>query len=417
MTPEKILNKTAGAVWLLLLFFLVACSPALAGFSDMFAVSDDIGAMKLPRFGMSRILVLNASGSRGGESAPLYGGFFSNDLDSDTFRSYWYINSVARYDTRVYEIDADTQLNRPGECEPGGDCREWREFVEAALLELSGSGMLDLRRFDVNGLGNMPDGWLDGVIVVTGGVEGVIPVVADEQAAAVAGDLRLGAFLVAGAGAGREEILRGFAVLLGFKELEGTDGRGGIALSLMGKSAGRMPMLDAYSRLRAGWANPVVVDDRPSEIFLVPARTSGEVYVIGGDKEYFLLENRGAAMGMDEDLGPAGVAIYRVFDTALKKWALEGKPGDGFDVWSPPVMNFWPDGSYPVQAGKYFRPEKGLFRDGDSLVPDYGFQNPLSDDDHPLNSNYLDGEPSDIAIWEIDTRTHYPLISVNIGKD
>ena len=85
--------------------------------------------------------------------------------------------------------------------------------------------------------------------------------------------------------------------------------------------------LDAWSKYRMGWMDPVVIDEAVDAMTLTlpPAEFSPVSYKMiapnSDGKEYFLFENR-QAMGFDQGLlrfGPHGLAIYHVDDTVLTR--------------------------------------------------------------------------------------------------
>lgn len=423
MIPFGASKLKAGAAALLLLFLMSAGAPAEAAFRDHFAEPDDIGAAKVPRLGGSRIIILIISNNPATLERSASRSFFKNELDSDTFRNYWNVNSLYAYDPQVIVVNWGPEPASfppaPPDANDPASAGEWLKFIRdnlAALAENRESGGFEPMAFDINGPDRMPDGVLDGVIALVDGVEGVFPIPADASGEIKIGNVQPGPLLIAGHGASDYEILLGFAGLLGFADMgAGRDSRGGVCLSLIGNLEEGIPLLDGYSRLRAGWANPFRIEGPAREIFLLPARTSGEVYVVGGESEYFLLENRSAGGGCDSSIDEPGIAIYHIDERKPPDAAKSGPAAA--DVWHPAVMNEWPDGSFPIQKGGKYSPNDALFRDGGGIAPDYKAQNPIGEKFHPLNSNWYSGEPSDIVIKNIDTRTHYPIISATIGTE
>jgi len=401
----------AGTVLLLLLLFSTVSGPAFCAAQDMFSPPDNVGASKIPRFGNVRIPVLilsdNDSAARSAAQRPLFG----NDLSANTFRNYWSENSLSVYDARIAPLVASLD----GKLFPAGgaaDKDKWFMLIADKLRALADQGVYEPAAYDISGQTNTPDGRADGMIVLVDGLRGSFNIFPDEGGETTLGNVKPGPTLIAGIDASDYDILRGFAGLMGFADMgAGPDSKGGVCLSLSGIRADEngIPLLDGYSRLRAGWAREIKIDGPVRKLFLLPSRTSGDVYTIGGDSEYYVIENRAPGGLYDPLIKSAGLAIYRINENA----GPAAKP----DAWQPPVMNVWPDGSFPLQIGEPFNPDHALFRHGDYIESDYSFQNPLSEKFHQLNSNWLSGEPSDISISEIDTKTHFPIISAMIGFD
>ena len=83
--------------------------------------------------------------------------------------------------------------------------------------------------------------------------------------------------------------------------------------------------LDAWSKYRLGFLNPVLVTSAMNNVSLPPVETNAAAYKMvvpnSGGKEYFLFENR-QQIGFDEGLirfGTHGLAIYHVDDTVFTR--------------------------------------------------------------------------------------------------
>jgi hypothetical protein len=403
-------KSKAGVALFLLLFSLSFLNPAFAAAPDMFSPPDNVGASKIPRFGNARIPVLILSGNKAVAESSARRPFFSNDLAANTFRNYWSVNSVSVYDPHIVPLISNIgKISIP---ESGAaDKKKWISLIAQTLAGLAEQGVFEPAAYDINGQTNMPDGRMDGIIVLVEGLHEVFRISPDDKDDTAVGGVRLGPALIAGVSTSDYELLRGFAGLIGFADMSPLpDSRGGICLSLTGRPTNSpeagFPLLDGYSRLRAGWARPVKFVGLPRKVFILPARTSGEVYTIGGDSEFFVIENRSAGGGYDSQIEKPGLAIYHIDESKT-----------GADVWQPAIMNVGPDGAFHLQLGDLVKPDRLLFRDGDSLDSDYSFQNPLSEKLHQLNSNWYSGEPSDITVKDIDSKTHLPIISATIGFD
>ncbi|GEM_PF-1962353 len=411
---EKIITGAAALLFLLSAFF--APGAARADFSDFFLVGDDIGSEKAPRFGSSRILVVFAMSDPSSAPTRLLE-LFNLDAPGPTLRDYFRAASISQYDPKPEIVFvAAPQGGAPSGFPSFNEASPWRGFAMDIIERLAASGSFIPSEFDINGAEGLPDGYLDGLIIIADGVEGAHAFPGGVLPGAMFGAVAPGPFALAGPDASEFEILRAFARMLGFAPIPtGPDGRGGIVLSLMGAPDKGIPLIDGYSRLRAGWAKPVLIADPPRLFFLLPALDSGEIYITGGAHEFFLVENRRPASGFDTALSGPGLAVFHIDETRLAPPGSE--PPDGDPVWRPVIMNKWPDASYPLQKGIPASSDDALFRDGSVFKSDYSAQNPLSDARHPLNSNFHGGEPSDFVIKDIDVSAHFPMITVTLGTE
>lgn len=82
--------------------------------------------------------------------------------------------------------------------------------------------------------------------------------------------------------------------------------------------------LDAWSKYRLGFVNPIVITD-PTQALLTPSANTEAIYKMvvpnSGGKEYFLFENR-QLIGFDQGLirrNVHGLAIYHIDDVVLKR--------------------------------------------------------------------------------------------------
>jgi hypothetical protein len=409
---KKIKTGAASLLFLLCAFF--APQAARADFSDFFFVGDDIGSAKIPRFGSSRILVVFATSAPAAAPTRLLD-LFGIDAPGPALRDYFRAASISQYDPKPeIAFVAAPRVPVPSGIPRFGEDSPWRGFALEILEHLAASESFVPAEFDINGADGTPDGYLDGIIIVADGVVGAHAFPGDVLPGAKFGIVALGPFVLAGPDASEFEILRAFARALGFAPISpGPDGRGGGVLSLMGAPDKGIPLIDGYSRLRAGWAKPILVADSPRLFFILPALDSGEIYITGGAHEFFLVENRRPASGLDTSLSGPGLAVFHIDETRLVSPGSE--PADSDPVWRPVIMNKWPDASYPLQRGLPAASDDALFRDGVVFKSDYSAQNPLSDKRHPLNSNFHSGEPSDFVIKDIDVSAHFPMITATMG--
>ncbi len=333
--------------------------------------------------------------------------FFSNKLNAITFRNYWHTNSNGKYDPRTMVARHLSEDSSSAEKLNDAATRkeELIDIAETMLGDLIAQQELAPASLDSTGVSFMPDGWTDGLILIVPGLDGAAPVVPGNRGKKFFQKLSLGPFLAVGPETGKEEILKGFSRLLGLQSI-GVDCT--VCLSLCASTNDDLLILDAYSRMKAGWVDVLGLDGPPGTALILPSRTTGKIYRIGAGKEYFLIENRSPGKFTDIKIGEPGLAIYHVDENA----ATHGKR---LDTWRPRVVNESPDASFPLQNNEVCRQSECLFREGDSFVPDYENQNAPSEHYHPLNSNYYSGEPSDIIIEDIDTKNHFPIIRAVIG--
>lgn len=82
----------------------------------------------------------------------------------------------------------------------------------------------------------------------------------------------------------------------------------------------RPPHFGAWEKLELGWLDLEIVGDvRNAEIEILPVRTTGHVLQLPlSSKEYLLVEYRDQ-QGFDQDLPAAGVLVYHVDDTRLRR--------------------------------------------------------------------------------------------------
>jgi hypothetical protein len=191
----------------------------------------------------------------------------------------------------------------------------------------------------------------------------------------------------------------------------------------MGEYDKGIPLIDAYSRVKVGWADVIEAKGKPDAFRLAPAETSGQVLRIGRESEFFLMENRGPGKFFDKALKSRGLAVYHIDETTRPepgKWTFIQLVVNCLNCneWRPLAMNEQPDGKFRIQRGALpVQPDELLFRTGDRLKPDYLFQNVLNEDRYSLNSNWYTGEPSDIAITGIDSESALPSITLTAGYE
>ena len=434
---------------LLIVFILSLAMPtARAGFVDHLAVRDDIGLDKAPNRGHSRVLVIpiivqesNLIGEEELLSASKE--FYGDSAEGFTFNRYFQSVSQGRFSTEVELSDPvyfDTcpfAYNSSGVCTvERGDLNAFDEATIAfqqVLNELDEK--IDFSRYDINGIvPNLPDGYIDGLMIMTninfGGIAfpywrlceaNFTPGNAcrDQKDGSkdwvpIYDDIMLPWVAISGVrtSGGIERALRvsvhEFGHLLGFLDLYDESGEStSLPYSFMGgwTYGENVPVPTAFSRYMIGWGNVEQVGESGS-YNLRPAAEGGALLRLGTGNEYFLVEYRSATGLWDADIDPGGLAIHHIDETQL--------PGDDplsfiltiadcmqCDAWAPLVMTEQADGLFELQKSSGKRDDAGdLFRTGNEFpVGESGEAfNALT---ATLNSNYYSGESSGIALHSI----------------
>ena len=392
---ERLLSVFVAA----LLAAIAFCSPAAAVDALYSPVAPAPGSRAIPSRGQVRIPVIFLAGALTPAEQKDYMSFFSNSLDSHTFRNYWYVNSRGKYDVRCHAVErpapeASTGPEETPGAPPAGD--GWYGYFSSVVAGLAAEEVLRPELFDSAGPGTLPDGWMDGAIVFGPGFTGATAVFPPDEPGGAKSAVKPGPFVAAGPDATASDVLRAFAELLGF--------RGDTCLSILSPADKGFPLLDAYNRTAAGWAEVMEVKGTAQNVLLLPALASGKVYRFGGEKEYFLVENRGPAEGYDLSLLSPGLAVYHIIESAPRTATSSLK-------WYTRVVNVAPEDPVSLQPPERCIPDSFLFREGQELKPDYLDQNPAGGSRRPANSNWSSGEPSDLVIRNVDTISHYPIIT------
>jgi len=406
----KLTEGTASAARIVIFALIVVSAlPPVTAHALIDSNSVSPGPGRIPVLGMIRVPVIVLSGTGNAKGIAAGKSFFRNDLDAHTFRNYWHANSQGRFDARCFLLEwtppenffdnGDSHDNKP-------DRLIWIGHAGRIVEYLHEHGLMDPRLFDVNGPAGVPDGWMDGMIIFAPGVEGVHPYPSTDTDSSPVSGVGTGPVLVVGPGTPAVDILRGFASLLGMCDNRSS---GGAPCTSLCSSDNGFPMVDAYNRTAAGWTDVIQIEGQPQTVLILPSIASGKVYRAGEKNEYFLIENRGArGDGYDLSIPDPGIVIYHVDETAVGRGLEPASP------WHPGVINESPSGDTADVAASC-SPGDNVFRDGDSLVPDYLDQNPPDEKHHPSNTNWYSGSPSDLVITDIDTDRHYPIITAVIG--
>lgn len=428
-------TKHIAAAAFALLIAALAAAPCFAGFDDHFIEPDDVGQNKVPRMGYSRVLVIPVVINELGDPPMAeWEAFFRNDLDALTFKNYWHVNSVGRYETDVTLLEPVTyekcplpKDKFPGCKVPRGDINALQpgiDFIKDLFARIQKEQGVNFADYDINGPDMTADGWADGIMVMTNAdFSGVALPVSLFKNIKFDG-VKIGAVAFAALDDHPVIPIHEFGHLLGFGDLYHEHKRDrGLYLSLMGEYDKGIPLIDAYSRVKVGWADVIEAKGKPDAFRLAPAETSGQVLRIGRESEFFLMENRGPGKFFDKALKSRGLAVYHIDETTRPepgKWTFIQLVVNCLNCneWRPLAMNEQPDGKFRIQRGALpVQPDELLFRTGDRLKPDYLFQNVLNEDRYSLNSNWYTGEPSDIAITGIDSESALPSITLTAGYE
>lgn len=367
--------------------FLVLTAPSFGGYVDHFTRTDDIGQYKAPNRGVSHILVIRVQvNDKPYDWAP-WEAFFDNDAPGFTFRNYYREQSLGRYDpivTLTDPIEYDTcpaQFNNP---KLFPNCSIARGDPNALLPGLSliheiferltvEQPWINLADFDINGINGAPDGWLDGVILIsnldftgialptsifydveiTWGlcakmIEGLAPYLGglnidpdevcpllvnmtpeelqntppfDQLYLLEAQGKKVGMVGIASSLDPLIIPIHEFGHVLGFGDLYRehyatdppyTKTIPGLKYSMMGSYGNNyVPQFDAFSRMRIGWANPIPVQGTMT-VLIPPVLESGVVYYFETGNEMFVVENRGPESYYDSIFSKNGLAVYHV---------------------------------------------------------------------------------------------------------
>ncbi len=409
----------------LALVLLACASSAHADYMDHFVVRDDVGVHKAPSQGPAELLVIpvQVAGHPPIDFDRL--NRFFTDPESIGFVKFMETASLGRYKPHVTIGPPLFYASCPLPPAQFPNCRVNRgdiavftagiNFLHDAVYLTKQNGF-DFSKLDVNGRRGTPDGWADGVMLLTnvpfGGIAFPIGYYnrGDNLAGGMGGPLivdgvKIGHIAIAGE-SDEHVMVHEFGHVLGLTDLyDESDTYPGLQFSVMGAWGydANIPLHDAESRFRLRWSNWHQVQGR-QRVSIGPAEATGEVWRLGAGDEYFLVENRGPGGLFDRAFTTRGLAVYHV-DRRVKLKGDEGKFQDRIldcvncDKFHPYIMNVQGDGKFELQANNKAEPnyEDDLFRDGDSLGPD-GSNLALSADHQVASTHWYSGMPSGLAI-------------------
>jgi MYXO-CTERM domain-containing protein len=445
----------------------LSCSVAHADYIDHFANPDDIGLLKVPRFGTTKVLVIpviieDQPFQQGSEQAFLdeLDAFYDPNAEGWAFTPYWEATSLGRFRPEA------TVANpvRFAACPPLGaheDCRIPRgaglaegdtqgavqvlvdafDFLDVIFRcasegptgDCEGGGGVDFSAFDTSGVEQgVPDDVVDGVIVVSNaGFPGIALPVKDLSNNDLIGlfgpfpefiydDTLVPAAAISGNVNAAFVSVHEFGHLMGWCDLYNEAGTTtDMPYTLMGgwfyQDPGSLP--DAYSRAAAGFAHVVQVAG-DGTFTLRPADESGTVLKVGTGNEFFMVELRRKVEGaLDGDLTePFGVVVERV--------RLQQRPspeqGRYFGTLQD-CVNCTPFDTFLSieQADGRFELENRFPRDDDEDLFQAGNEIAPSDDTEPrtlenqvFSTNRYDGSKTDITIRVVDVTSTSATIEI-----
>ncbi|MEL6179571.1 MAG: hypothetical protein AAFS10_11495, partial [Myxococcota bacterium] len=262
----------------------VALPSAQADYIDHFATTDDVGWAKVPAFGTSRILVIpvEVDGLRALDLDRMER-FFAPDTQGEfAFTEFYTRTSLGAYQPEAVVVDPvrfpscplpedyfgyeDCAIPRGGGDSPDKILESLEAglgMVDAVLAAVEAQGV-DFGQFDINGpQEGVPDGWIDGVLILHnidfGGI--ALPLYWLQDALRSEPPLTYDDVQINIVGIAQSEAVavHEFGHLLGWADLYDESGRSkGLQYSFMGSwnYTEAVHGLDAYSRIAVGWAAP-----------------------------------------------------------------------------------------------------------------------------------------------------------------
>ena len=298
---------------------LLAAPAAHAEDPDLYEYGDQlltlaIGPNKAPRAGRSRVLVVPVDLGTGGNFAALAPFFDPAPTAGYTFSNYLRRQSGDRLDVDTFVMDpivfdgcpVDVPGCRFGTDNIGAAIEAIRQIFERLLAELP----RPLSDFDLGGPDGVPDGWVDGVILLIPGYAGGIAPPVWPFLEVIADGVQVGHAAISQLD--REIVLHEYGHNLGACDQYLWD----FEHSLM--SWCDDCSFDVHTRAKLGWASVVdVAPDTEVLAHLRPSVDAGPVLRVGGPSEYFLVEYRDThkvgAKAVDPGLD--GVLVVHVDET------------------------------------------------------------------------------------------------------
>jgi M6 family metalloprotease-like protein len=450
---------------------------AHADFIDHFADPHDVGEMKIPRVGTTHILVLplviddlpfeNPQHNEADFLADLHA-FYDVDVPGFGFTHYYDTVSLGRFHPVVTiaspvhfptcpDLGGFANCNIPRDAGLSSDLTGAAQTIHDSLTFMdeilrcaqqgpgagracTSGGGVDLKAFDTSGAtAGVPDGFVDGVILVTnGGFSSITLPVKDLSGNQILnflgrlpsftyGTETVGAVSIAGVegqGGAKATFVSAheFGHLLGFADLYNEDGTtDDLPYTIMGGWYYDQPasLLDAFSRVAIGWAHLVQVD-KSQTITLTPAETTGMVLKLGTGDEFFLVELRRKDAGVDDtDLTiDSGVVVERVQlnkrpDPAKGKYLATLQHCVNCDAFDPMLMIEEKSGAYDLQFGRGRDDVKALFQAGDTMGPSTDTA-PRSLSHPVFSTNLLSGAATGIALRVVSSSRDGAVVEATV---
>jgi hypothetical protein len=454
-------------VWLVSLVAFTS-TVARADYIDHFANPDDIGLLKVPRFGTTKVLVIpiiieDQPFQQGSEQAFLdeLAAFYDPAAEGWAFTPYWETASLGRFRPEATVAEPV----RFATCPPLGaheDCRIPRgaglaegdtqgavqvlvdafDFIDVILRcasegpsgECLGGGGVNFADFDTSGAEQgVPDDVVDGVILVSNaGFPGIALPVKDLSNNDLIGffgpfpefiydDKLVPAAAISGNENAAFVSVHEFGHLLGWCDLYNEAGTTtDMPYTLMGgwfyRDSGSLP--DAYSRAAAGFAH-VIQASGDGTFTIGAAGETGTVLKVGGGDEFFMVELRKKVDddAIDGDMTePFGVVIERV--------RLQKRPsperGSYFStlqncVNCTPFDTFLSieqaDGRFELENRFPRDDDEDLFQAGSEIAPSDDTA-PRSLDNEVFSTNRYDGSRTDITIRVVEVSATSATIEI-----
>lgn len=410
------------------------CTALLAGLSaradwmDHFAVREDVGIHKAPYLGPAELVLIPVEVDGHPKLAPeLLASFFGTENPTGFVR-YYETASLGRYRPKVtvtptvrYAACPLPAATFPGCAVARGDIAAFTAGIDM-IRDVIGKARdqgVDFSKLDVNGRRGGPDGWADGVMILTntpfGGIAFPIGYYnrGDNLSGGSGGPLivngvKIGHVAISGRG-DVPVMVHEFGHLLGLTDLYDENGNyEGLHYSFMGSwgYSYDIALPDAETRFRLRWANWFQVQGT-MRVVVPPAETTGQVYRLGTGDEYFLVENRGPGV-FDGEMTLRGLVVNHV-DRRVRINGEEGRFQERLadcvncDAWHPYIRLAQADGRFGVEAGEKANDGEDLFRDGDALRPDPE-ELPLGTGHRVESTNYYAGAQSGFVIRDIKVR-------------
>ncbi len=404
---------------------------AAGDYMDHFVIREDVGIHKAPYLGPAELVVIPIEVATGPPmDTDALAAFFAPD-NNDGFVHYYRTASLGRYQPHVTVAPKVLYPSCPLPPDQFPTCSVARGDIAAFTAGLDmirdvvrrerDENGFDFSKLDVNGRNGTPDGWADGVMLLTnvdfGGIAFPFGYYnrGDNLDGGMGGPLIVNGVKIGHVAiAGNNEwivLVHEFGHVLGLTDLYSESPvYDGLWLSQMGAWGydKKIPLPDAESRFRLRWDNWHQVSGK-QRVRIHPVETLGEVWRLGVGDEYFLVENRGPG-DFDQFLTGRGLAVFHVDRTLKQLNGQEGRFQDRIlncvdcDPWHPYIGWVQADGTFRIENNQ--RPDypNMLFLPGDSLHPDPSGQAPSAS--HPvLSSNFYSGQSSGISISDIKLET------------